>query len=47
MSNKIADHFRAAARVQHLIDDAKQNSETFDDDDAANSSDLAESVDAD
>jgi RNA polymerase sigma factor (sigma-70 family) len=22
-SNKIADHFRAAARVQHLIDDAK------------------------
>lgn len=33
-SNKVADHFRAAARVQHLIDDAKQNSDTFDDNDA-------------
>ncbi len=34
-SNKIADHFRAAARVQHLIDEAKKSSETFDDEDAA------------
>lgn len=41
-SNKIADHFRAAARVQHLIDDAKQNSETFDADDAAKQHELLE-----
>lgn len=41
-SNKIADHFRAAARVQHLIDDAKQNSESSDDNDAAKQHELQE-----
>lgn len=25
VSNKVADHFRAAARVQHLIDQARQS----------------------
>jgi len=40
--NKLADHFRAAARVQHLIDDAKQNSDTFDDDDAVKQQELEE-----
>lgn len=33
-SNKVMDHFRAAARVQHLIDDARQNSPICDEDDA-------------
>lgn len=41
-SNKIADHFRAAARVQHLIDDAKKNSDTFDDEDAGKQHELKE-----
>ncbi|MCA8995425.1 MAG: RNA polymerase sigma factor [Planctomycetaceae bacterium] len=33
-ANKINDHFRAAARVQHLIDKAKESGQTVDDDDA-------------
>ena len=41
-SNKIADHFRAVARVQHLIDDAKQNSDTFDENDASKQQELEE-----
>lgn len=34
-SNKVTDHFRAAARVQHLIDEAKQSAPVSDDIDAA------------
>ncbi len=40
--NKVNDHFRAAARVQHLIDQAKQTSETADQDDPASKQELDE-----
>ncbi|MEZ6125235.1 MAG: sigma-70 family RNA polymerase sigma factor [Planctomycetaceae bacterium] len=33
--NKIADHFRTVARVQHLIDDARRSGTVSDDEDAA------------
>ena len=33
-SNKVTDHFRAAARVQHLIDEAKKTSPLADEEDA-------------
>lgn len=34
VSNKVADHFRAAARVQHLIDQARQSMPVTDDHEA-------------
>ncbi len=40
--NKVNDHFRAAARVQHLIDQALINSETREADDPAGQQELEE-----
>lgn len=40
--NKVNDHFRAAARVQHLIDQVTQNSETAEQDDPAKVQELKE-----
>lgn len=41
-SNKVTDHFRAAARVQHLIDEAKKTSPVSDDNDAVSIHELDE-----
>ena len=41
-SNKVTDHFRAAARVQHLIDEAKKTSPVSDDNDAVKQQELLE-----
>ncbi len=41
-SNKVADHFRAAARVQHLIDQAKHTAPVFHSDDAVHVQELQE-----
>lgn len=41
-SNKVMDHFRAAARVQHLIDQVKQVAPICDTNDAARQQDLNE-----
>lgn len=41
-SHKVNDHFRAAARVQHLIDQAKQTTETEDTVDPAAQQELVE-----
>ncbi len=41
-ANKIVDHFRAAARVQHLIDQAKQSTLLLDDQDAGRKQELLE-----
>ncbi len=41
-SNKVTDHFRAAARVQHLIDEVKQTSPVSDNNDAVKQKELEE-----
>lgn len=41
-AHKVADHFRAAARVQHLIDEAKQATATSDHQDAGHEQELQE-----
>lgn len=41
-ANKVVDHFRAAVRVQHLIDQAKQNRPVCSGDDAAAGQELQE-----
>jgi RNA polymerase sigma factor (sigma-70 family) len=41
-SNKVADHFRAAARVQHLIDQAKHTAPLSHSDDAVQVQELQE-----
>ena len=41
-AHKVADHFRAAARVQHLIDQAKQAAPANDEKDAAQEQELRE-----
>ncbi len=41
-SNKVTDHFRAAARVQHLIDEAKKTSPLAEDEDAVKKQELLE-----
>ena len=41
-SNKVTDHFRAAARVQHLIDEAKKTSPLAEDEDAVKKQEILE-----
>ena len=41
-ANKVTDHFRAAARVQHLIDEAKKTSPLADEEDAVKKQELEE-----
>ena len=41
-AHKVADHFRAAARVQHLIDQAKQSAPANDEKDAVQEQELRE-----
>lgn len=41
-SNKVTDHFRAASRVQHLIDEVQKTSPVCDDDDAVRQQELLE-----